>query len=285
MKRAVKAPAVNQSKLDQIKSGGKTKTQIGGVSENKKVIQGKGGKYTITEKEKKFEETGVSRKKRNYVMYESKLGTQREKNLQKIEEAQKPKPKPKPAPPKPRVEEKIIQKKKKVQYLDNYQYHETKDIKDKNPNRISIVTHQRLGDIVGGTYEETTYQKHTMTDTGKGNRLYSQQSAKTTTRRDAKGKPVETKTVQRSNTASRTLPAKSREMRKEVKKYSSNTNLRSAPKKPAPKATSTKTTTTKTITTKTTTTRTTSAKPAPAKPATVKKVTRTQSAGRGGRKH
>jgi hypothetical protein len=124
-----------------------------------------------------------------------------------------------------------------------------------------------------------------MTDTGKGNKLYSQQSAKTTTRRDAKGKPVETKTVQRSNTASRTLPAKSREMRKEVKKYSSNTNLRSAPKKPAPKATSTKTTTTKTITTKTTTTRTTSAKPAPAKPATVKKVTRTQSAGRGGRKH
>ena len=152
-------------------------------------------------------------------MYESKLGTQREKNLQKIEEAQKPKPKPKPAPAKPRVEEKIIQKKKKVQYLDNYQYHETKDIKDKNPNRISIVTHQRLGDIVGGSYEETTYQKHTMTDTGKGNKLYSQQSAKTTTRRDAKGKPVETKTVQRSNTASRTLPAKSREMRKEVKKH------------------------------------------------------------------
>jgi len=30
-------------------------------------------------------------------MYESKLGTEREKNLQKIEEAPKPKPKPKPA--------------------------------------------------------------------------------------------------------------------------------------------------------------------------------------------
>ena len=111
MKRTVNVGGVSQSKLEQIRQGVKKTTDIGGVKENKKVIQGKGGKFTVTEKEKKFEETGVTRKKRNYVMYESKLGTQREKNLQKIEEAQKPKPKPKPAPAKPRVEEKIIQKK------------------------------------------------------------------------------------------------------------------------------------------------------------------------------
>ena len=54
-------------------------------------------------------------------MYESKLGTTKQKNLQKIEET-KPKAKPKPAPtpkpkpktaaaPKPRQEERIIQKK------------------------------------------------------------------------------------------------------------------------------------------------------------------------------
>ena len=171
MKRSVNTSGVSQSKLEQIKSGSKKVTQIGDVSENKKVIHGKDGKFHVTEKVKKTEETGVRRKKRNYVMYESKLGTEREKNLQKIHEP-KPKEKPKPAAPKPRQEEKIIQKKKKVQYLDNYQYHETKDIKDKNPNRVSIVTHQRLGDIVGGSYEETTYQKHTMTDTGKGQRLY-----------------------------------------------------------------------------------------------------------------
>ena len=257
MKRAV---AVDPSKLAHIKSGGTKKTNIGGVSENKKVISGKGGKFTVTEKTKKFEEAGVAKKKRNYVMYESKLGTEKERNLQKIHEAQKPKPKPKPAPPKPRVEEKIVQKKKKVEYLDNYQYHETKDIKDKNPNRVSVVTHQRLGDIVGGSFEETTTQKYTMTDSGKGRKLYSQQSAKTTTRRDAKGKPTQT-TSQRSNTASRTLPAKSREERKEVKKYSSNTNLRSAPKKPAPSSRGAK-------------------KPEPKPAAPAKRPARTQSAGR-----
>jgi hypothetical protein len=281
MKRSVNTSGVSQSKLEQIKSGSKKVTQIGDVSENKKVIHGKDGKFHVTEKVKKTEETGVRRKKRNYVMYESKLGTEREKNLQKIHEP-KPKEKPKPAAPKPRQEEKIIQKKKKVQYLDNYQYHETKDIKDKNPNRVSIVTHQRLGDIVGGSYEETTYQKHTMTDTGKGQRLYSQQSAKTTTRRDAKGRPTQTST-QRSNTASRTLPAKSQQQRKEVKKYSSNTNLRSAPKKPAAPASKT----TKTTTTKTTTTRTTTKTTGSGKPTTVTKktVTRSQSAGKAGRRH
>lgn len=60
-----------QSKLEKIKSGGKTKTQIGGVSENKRVVSGKGGKFAITEKEKKLEESGVTRKNKNYVMYES----------------------------------------------------------------------------------------------------------------------------------------------------------------------------------------------------------------------
>ena len=280
MKRSVNTSGVSQSKLEQIKSGAKKVTQIGDVSQNKKIIHAKGGKFHVTETEKKFEETGVRRKKRNYVMYESKLGTEREKNLQKIHEPV-PKAKPKPAEPKPRQEEKIIQKKKKVQYLDNYQYHETKEIKDNNPNRVSIVTHQRLGDIVGGSYEETTYQKHTITDTGKGQRLYSQQSARTTTRKDAKGKPTQT-TTQRSNTASRTWPAQSQEQRKEIKKYSSNTNLKSAPKKPAPAPSSktTKTTTTKT-TTKTTTTRTSGTSKPATTTVTKKTVTRAQSAGKG----
>ena len=280
MKRSVNTSGVSQSKLEQIKSGAKKVTQIGDVSQNKKIIHAKGGKFHVTETEKKFEETGVRRKKRNYVMYESKLGTEREKNLQKIHEPV-PKAKPKPAEPKPRQEEKIIQKKKKVQYLDNYQYHETKEIKDNNPNRVSIVTHQRLGDIVGGSYEETTYQKHTITDTGKGQRLYSQQSARTTTRKDAKGKPTQT-TTQRSNTASRTLPAQSQEQRKEIKKYSSNTNLKSAPKKPAPAPSSktTKTTTTKT-TNKTTTTRTSGTSKPATTTVTKKTVTRAQSAGKG----
>ncbi len=292
MNRAVKAPVVSQSKLEQIRTGAKKVTQVGG-SQNQKIVHGKGGKFHVTETEKKFEETGVRRKKTNYIMYESKLGTEREKNFKKIHEPQ-PKQKPKPASPKPRQEEKIIQTKKKLQYLDNYQYHETKDIKDNNPNRVSIVTHRRLGDIVGGTYEETTYQKKTMTDSGKGQRLYSQQSTKTTTKRDARGQPT-TKTTQKTNTSSRTVPAKSqqqrkeekKEVRKEVKKYSSNTNLKNDTKKPVPpqrsaSATKTRTTTTTKTTTKTTTTRQTGGKPATTA-TTVKKVTRTQSAGIGRR--
>ncbi len=35
-------------------------------------------------KKKKFKEAGVKRKKRNYILYESKLGTEKEKNLQNI---------------------------------------------------------------------------------------------------------------------------------------------------------------------------------------------------------
>ena len=274
MKRAVNMPGINISKLEQIKSGGKVKTQIGGVSENKKVIHGKGGKFTVTEKEKKFEEAGVTRKKRNYVMYESKLGTEREKNMQKIHEAQKPKPKPQYVP-QPRNEEKIIQKKKKLEYLDNYQYHETKNIKDTNPARQSIVTHQRLGDIIGGTYEETTYQIHTMTDSGKGPKLYSQQTTKTTTRRNVSGQP--TTTTQKTTNVSRTIPAKSREQRREIKTITKNVQQ----KKPAQTQQETK----KTITTKTTTR--TSKSPAPVsktQTTTVKKTTtttRTQSAGKG----
>ena len=277
MQRSVNTKGVSQSKLDHIKSGTTKKTQLGGEKASKKVIEHKGGKFHVTETEKKFEEAGVARKKRNYVMYESKLGTTKEKNLQKIEEPKpKAKPKPKPAPPKPRKEEKIIQKKKKVQYLDNYQYHETKDIKDKNPNRVSIVTHQRLGDIIGGSYEETTYQKQTMTDSGRGPRLYSQQSTKTSTRKDAKGNVTKTAT-QRSNTASRTLPATSREMRKEVKKFASNTNIRTQQKKPAPSSRPTRPAANAAARAnssgrgKTTT--------------TTQKSTRTQSAGRGGRRH
>ena len=60
--------------------------------------------------------------------------------------------------PSPRVEERIVIKKKRHEYLDNYQYHETKVLRDKNPRKQVLVEHQRLGDIIGGFYEEKTYQ-------------------------------------------------------------------------------------------------------------------------------
>jgi hypothetical protein len=272
MKRAVNASAPSQSKIDHIKSGGKVKSQLGGVKENKNVIQGKGGKFTITEKEKKFEEAGVARKKRNYVMYESKLGTEKEQEVQHVKEVKKQKPKPKVVP-QPRNEEKIITQIKRVEYLDNYQYHETKDIKDNDPNKQSIVTHQRLGDIVGGTYEEKTFQRITMNDPGRGPKLYSQQTTKTTTRRNAAGQP--TTTTQRSNSASRSVPAKSREQRNEMQKLASNPNLRGAPKKPAPAAPTRQPITTAPKKTTTTTTKPTSSRP-PAAPATRTTTTTTR---------
>ena len=267
-----------QSKLEAIRKGSVLKTDLG-TNVNKGIIQGKGGKYAVVEKEKKFEEAGVKRKKRNYVLYESKLGTEREKDLRKIEEAPKPKPKPKPVP-RQRVEERIIQKKKRKEYLDNYQYHETKYVK--NPKTLSVVTHQRLGEIIGGFYEESTYQRMTMNEPGHGRpKLYSEQTTTTTARRGPQGQP--TKTSLRSNTVSRTVPAQAREYRQEVKQYSSNTNKRNTPALRGSKTTTTKTTTTMRSNSKpvasrgmsntTTTTRT-------------KTVTRGQSAGGfGGRRH
>ena len=272
MQKAGRPSLSLQSKIDAIRSGSILKTDLG-VNVNKGIIHGKGGKYAVVEKEKKFEEAGVKRKKRNYVLYESKLGTEKEKDLRKIEEAPKPKPKPKPVA-RPRVEEKIIQKKKRLEYLDNYQYHETKEIK--NPKRISIVTHQRLGDIVGGFYEETTYQRMTMNDTGRGPKLYNQQTTKTTTRRGPQGQPLQS--TQRSVTASRTVPAQSREYRKEVRQYSNNTNRRN----PNAGKSTTTTTTTKTVTTRS------RSRPAvgTATTTTTKTVTRGQSAGATrGRRH
>ena len=267
MSRAVNTSSSHQSKLEQIRSGATKKIDLG-VKENKGIISGKGGKYQVFEKEKKFEEAGVKRKKRNYVLYESKLGTEKERNLLKINEPPKPKPKPK-VEPRPRVEEKIIQTKKRREYLDNYQYHETKNIKNPNPRRVSVVIHERLGDIVGGVYEESTYQRYTMTDSGRGPKLFSTQTTKTTSRLGPQGQPQ--KSTQRTFTGSRTVPAQSREYRQE-KKFSSNINRRSAPKEG-----STKTTTT--TTTRTTTTRTRGGAPSTST-TTQKTVTRGGSAPR-----
>ena len=152
---ASKSPIVvstpDKEKLEMIRTGKKKKT-ITGFKENTnvKLVQD-GSKVIAVQKEKKVEEAGVTRKKRNYVMYESKLGTEKETDYTKI--AAK-----KMRAPKPRVEEKIVQKRKVKEYLDNYQYHETKSFKSPNP-KPALVVHQRLGDKIGGTFEEVTYEK------------------------------------------------------------------------------------------------------------------------------
>ena len=158
---AVKPIGVDPSKLAAIKEGKKLKSETGSTQNKKVTVTKSGDKIIAVEKEKKFEEAGVTRKKRNYVMYESKLGTEKETDLTQI----KAPPKPKKVEPKPRVEEKVIMKKKKIEYLDNYQYKETKEFR--KADKGSIVIHERLGGPVGGTYEETSYQKITTT-TGAG---------------------------------------------------------------------------------------------------------------------
>lgn len=150
-KSPIVVSAPDKEKLEMIRTGKKKKT-VSGFKENKniKLIQD-GSKVIAVQKEKKVEEEGVTRKKRNFIMYESKIGTEKETDYTKI--AAK-----KMRAPKPRVEEKIVQQRKRREYLDNYQYHETKSFRSPNP-RPALVVHQRLGDKVGGSYEEITYEK------------------------------------------------------------------------------------------------------------------------------
>jgi hypothetical protein len=139
-------------KMEMIKSG-KRRRSLTGIKEHKNItIQNKGGKYVVVEKVKKFEESGVTKKKRNYIEFESKLGVEKETDLTKIAGPKKD------AEIQPRKEERIFQKKKKLEYLDNYQYKETKQF-GKKP-KISVVIHKRLGDIIGGTVEITTFERY-----------------------------------------------------------------------------------------------------------------------------
>ena len=150
--------AVDPSKLEMIKSGKKT-VNVTGVKENKNTISNKDGKFVAIEKEKKFEEAGVTRKKKNFVMYESKLGTEKETDLLKLAGAKKK------AGPRPKIEETIISKTKRKEYLDNFQYHETKDLKNAKP---SVVVHNRVSDPNTGTVEETSYSKSIRVVSGGG---------------------------------------------------------------------------------------------------------------------
>jgi len=145
------------SKLEQIRTGKTIKRTKSGIEKKNIIVTGKdGSKIVKRQTEEKFEKSGVTKKKRNYVMYESKLGTEKNTHITKIQQQVKKK---KPVrEPSPRVEERIVIKKKRHEYLDNYQYHETKVLRDKNPRKQVLVEHQRLGDIIGGFYEEKTYQ-------------------------------------------------------------------------------------------------------------------------------
>ena len=201
--RPVVTKMTANEKMDIIRSG-KRKRSLTGLKENKNItFENKGGKYVAVETEKKFEEAGVTKKKKNFIMFESKLGTEKDVDITKIAGAK--------AQPKiePRTDERIVQKAKKIEYLDNYQYKETKDF-GKNP-RPAVVIHKRFGDIFGGSSEEYSYQKITTT-TGGNVPSQLQSTTKTTT----------TKTT---TTTTKTM-----------KENKSDSNLRARVEKPAGKA-------------------------------------------------
>jgi hypothetical protein len=175
-------------------------------------FENKGGKFVVVEKEKKFEDVAVTRKKRNYIMFESKLGTERDTDRIKIEGAKNIRA------IQPRTEEKIVQKKKRKEYLDNYQYHETKDIKNPNQNKVCVVEHRRLGDIIGGFFEETTYERQVMTSKGDErppNAFRTRQSSATKNLRNAGN----VKNVPSSRT-------EDKKVKREMRPYNSQTNFR-----------------------------------------------------------
>ena len=60
-----------EEKIEIIRSG-KRKRSLTGVKENKNIVfENKGGKFVAVETERKFEEAGVTKKKKNFVMFES----------------------------------------------------------------------------------------------------------------------------------------------------------------------------------------------------------------------
>ena len=89
----------------------------------------------------KFEYAEKLREKKNYILYVSGEGHEK-KLLEEIEIT------PKPEPPK----EKVIEVK---EIIDNYGYHETKNVKKKNPKRLSITHHERLS----SPFERTTLKR------------------------------------------------------------------------------------------------------------------------------
>jgi hypothetical protein len=186
-------------------------------------------------------------------MFTSKLGTENKKEkLQQVRAAQ----------PKPRKTETIIQTRKKKEYIDNYQYQESKDIRNTNPNRESIVRHRRLGEPVGGTYEQKTFTKRTSTSSGKGPSLYSSQTTRTTTTSGAAPSLYSSKTTRTTTrTSGSTKPASATKTYSSTRTYSSKKTSGSTKPAGAKTLGSTRTYSTKTSgvpkTTKSTTTKTT----------------------------
>lgn len=74
----------------------------------------------------------------------------------------------------------IEEKTEKKELIDNYQYHETKNIKNTNPRFFVIVEHKRLGGPVGGIYQET-YMERKVFSEGSNRPQITEQNSKIST--------------------------------------------------------------------------------------------------------
>lgn len=108
------------------------------------ISKGSSNSFTKT-KIRKFHQEGIIKTKRNYNLYERVVGTEKKKEYFKV----------------PTPEKKKLRKVQEV--IDNYQYHETVEIKKKDPRRKSVVNHIRLCEpVVRDSYiEETVSSKKT----------------------------------------------------------------------------------------------------------------------------
>ena len=141
-------------------------------SYNHNIQKGKTNSFSSTQKnlnnsyssKQKFEFAEKVREKNNYIYYVSGVGYVN-KNEENKNEKKVTKPKNPPPKPKERTSIKIQQTKNisdmRKELLDNYQYHETKDLRKEA--KQSVVTHRRLCEPVYTTIQKNSkkYSSHT----------------------------------------------------------------------------------------------------------------------------
>ena len=124
----------------------------------------------------------------------------------------KPEPKKKvDIEPGKRVEEIIVIKKKINPYIDNYSYVETKNILNQNPRFQVIVEHRRKGDILGGNFEETSYQRQVFSQGGSRPKLPAQDQKLRSNKSEVKMKQApksQTTTTQKTTRTTTTTKTK-----------------------------------------------------------------------------
>ena len=131
-----------------------TREISGGQSGLRHSLRGSGKVWKKTVLGKKYEISEKLKEKKNYIMYHSGMG--HEKNvIEEIEQIPQPK------------KEKIIEER---QIIDNYEYHETKNLKKKkDPRRLSVTVHQRLS----SPFERTVLKKYSSSTTKEQPRSYT----------------------------------------------------------------------------------------------------------------